>query len=239
MDFAVGLIAIAFGGWLMWLTIRRGWHWVYCVLGVAMVVGGAVLLAPAPAFAETRAADVKAWVCKKLPSLKRCPRPATATVPLPPSRPVEIVPAPEALPVPAPVPAWPDPPKLEPMPAPAPNQPVVAAPALPQVQSKADPPKQADRSKTFRKEGQQRTKTSPQQEQPREPISGGGQASPVKCTPLPPKDCEQICKYARMMSVAAAESLAVFWGYCRPTPSQRAGGKACIRSHCPEVLTKK
>ena len=56
------------------------------------------------------------------------------------------------------------------------------------------------------------------------------------CTPIT-VDCAQICKYA-YLGEKGGEELAVVFGYCRPTPAQRAAGKACIRHYCPQALTK-
>lgn len=131
-----------------------------------------------------------------------------APVPLPPAKPVEIAPVPEV--VPTLTPAWPEPPRLE----------------LPKVQPKAAPPKQADRSKPKPK----------QKQEPREPISGGGQAAPVKgCTPLPPADCGKICSYGRSFSKATLTWMRQVAGYCEPTRQQESAGRACILRNCPDV----
>ncbi len=75
----------------------------------------------------------------------------------------------------------------------------------------------------------------PKQEQA--PLAGGGQALPptVACKPIA-VNCSQVCEHA-WMGAAAAEALGVAWGYCRPTPTQRAQGKECVRRQCPRYLT--
>jgi len=220
MNVVVGLIAILFGGWLIWLTIRRGWHWIYCVLGIQMVVGGAVLLAPVPAFAETRAADVKAWVCSKIPSWKRCPvvRPqAEPPVPLPQARPVESELVREVAPVVAPV-----------LQAPVVREVETVVQPVPRVQpsfdkrSGAEPPKQADRSRLRERSEQEvhRRRLAVEREaQRRREIETGFCFFPISCA--------KVCEYAR-----AGDSR-------RGTACQNARGLACVKSTCPEVLKKK
>jgi hypothetical protein len=44
MNIAVGIVAIAFGGWLMWLTIVRDWNLTFVVLGAPMIAGGTALI---------------------------------------------------------------------------------------------------------------------------------------------------------------------------------------------------
>ena len=120
-----------------------------------------------------------------------------------------------------------------------------AVPTPPAKPAEIKPAPKAQRTgtaptRTQRRNSKSKAPSAPNQQQ-RETLSGGGQAAPapVTCTPLPPKDCRQICFYARRMSAAAGEELGVAMGYCRPTPRQRAAGKGCVRSHCPEALETK
>lgn len=168
------------------------------------------LMLPVSAFAETRAADVQVWLCRVAPKAQRC----RVAVPPPPARPAEILPPTKVGP------------KPEPSVRPAP-EPAVA-------------PKGKAKQQQRQKQKLQAKQQVPKPNQEQRPLLGGGQAAPatLRCKPLPPKDCNQICKYARHMSAEAAEELGVFLGYCRPTTAQKSSGKACIRSHCPEALTK-
>jgi len=55
------------------------------------------------------------------------------------------------------------------------------------------------------------------------------------CKPIT-VDCNTVCSYAGRFSLSTLESMGLSFGYCPPTASQRAQGKACIRKQCPDVL---
>lgn len=183
----------------------------------AFVVALVVAFVPAAAFAETRAADVKAWLCERVPSWKRCARHPEAPVPLPPAKPAEIVPAPEVAPAPPPVLVWPEPPRFEVLPDQVPPQ---AAPELPKVEPKADPPKQADRSRL-------RKRIPPKRERPQTPAENDGSW-------LAP--CWMVCNHVRGKSKAQLDADEIYW---RVTPYQKAHGERCIRSTCPDAFPKR
>jgi type IV secretory pathway VirB10-like protein len=140
------------------------------VVGLVVIVGGVVLL-PVQAAAETQAEQFGAWLCARVPSMAGC---SAWSVPLPPTKPVEIVPVPEAPPAVTQTPAWPQPPKFEPVPVT--TAPPQAAPELQRVQPKAEPPKQADRSKL-----RERVKTKQKQEQQPQTPKVEMDDSPVSC----------------------------------------------------------
>jgi hypothetical protein len=167
---------------------------------------------------------VKAWVCRNVPSLKRC----VVRIPLPQAKPVEILPVPEVEPAPLPPPpvlVWPEPPKFEAPPVSTP--PPQAAPDLPKTQpsfdkrSGAEPPKQADRSKLRERneQAERRRRAVEQETQRQRELATGFCFFPITCA--------KVCEYAR-----AGDNR-------RGTPCQNARGLACIRSTCPEVLNRK
>lgn len=57
----------------------------------------------------------------------------------------------------------------------------------------------------------------------------------ANCRPIT-IDCSTVCSYARRFSLSTLESMGLAFGYCPPTASQRAQGRACMRKQCPEVL---
>lgn len=196
----------------------------------AIVIAAAVALIPVAGIAEPRS-DLAERVLDYLYPHRVKPVP----IPLPPTKPVEIAPVPEEpLPTatPAPKEVMPEQQSVphgpnETQPASAEQErPARATPELPKAVPKLEPPKQADRSKTFRKEERQRSGTKqPQQE----PLSGGGQRSPPTeadwC--FFPITCAYVCERAR-----AGDSR-------RGTACQNARGLACVKSTCPDVLKKK
>lgn len=143
-----------------------------------LALAAIIALIPGSAFAETRSADIKAWLCKKVPHWSRC------YVPLPSVKPVEIVPVPEPAPTvtPAPVWVWPDVPKLE-QPAEARREP--QAPAAPAAAPKIETPKpRALKTRQRREDDQepQRRRQAPQAET-------GFCFFPISCS--------TVCEYAR------------------------------------------
>jgi len=184
----------------------------------AFVVVLVVAFFPAAAFAETRAADVKAWLCEKAPSWRMCQ--PEAPVPPPPARPAEMVPAREAAPTPPPTLIWPEPPRFEVVPDQVPPQ---AAPELPTIQPKAEPPKQADRSKPKPKP----LKPQPRQRKPTTPAENDGSW-------LAP--CWMVCNHVKGRSKAQLDADEIYW---RVTPYQKVHGERCIRSTCPDALPKR
>ncbi len=120
-----------------------------------------------------------------------------------------------------------------PLPPPSPHRqaPVASQPAPKAV---VQPQKAAPVAPPAPRKGKARH-APPKQEQA--PLAGGGQALPptVTCKPIA-VNCSQVCEHA-WMGAAAAEALGVAWGYCRPTATQRAQGKECVRRQCPRYLT--
>ncbi len=110
----------------------------------------------------------------------------------------------------------------------APAPPVASPPvAAPEAVTKPTPVVVAKPRAAPQAKPQQRRETERVRPAPKQQAAG--------CKPIPNKSCSDICWWARQFSEGALESLAASNGYCSPTGAQRARGKACIRSTCPEV----